>query len=618
MFYHPRLTRLLVALAGLTAASGRAGHVDFQLFVEPGSVWDGNYSAQAAMLSMLGQFEQTLRTSGGWNTTLELWVTDNETSAYATGAPGSYQTAMYNGRQYRAANPWMQLVRGAADPNGAIQPSGAGRDLYVNWNPSLSQPQSNIGLLRHELMHGLGMITGLEGPTMTPSGAVTKPGVGAETTAYIMDAGLRDLDDQPLLGGYRGAYDRHVLSNYAVDDNWDDENESGIYFRGMGDDGSEFKLPMNTRAPTSTANGRVDLVHITKVSYVSGRDGDWNYVNAADRAFLRGLGYSAATPGTRLPDYTRDSAVDGADFLLWQRATGTAGDLAADGNGDGAVDGGDLDAWRGDFGNRDDHSHLFADGTAMTAPGAIGGAITSPGDVDWIRFAAVAGDSYRIRSFAGSPAGVSLQLFQPDGATAIPLTTPWQAAASGDYLLRVAGKTAAAMGSYGVSIEHVPPDDHGNNALGATPVAIPSQTPGVIDAGDQDWFSFEAAADQSFSVRTSLGSLGDSVLELYAPDGVTRLAVNDDQPSGEDLSSLIDWTAAAGGTYFAKVTGYSSDVGSYTLVIGSGGTSNAVPEPGWRVLVFGAALGAAASRRRPHRQGPPRPPGMSARPSLSS
>jgi prepilin-type N-terminal cleavage/methylation domain-containing protein len=52
-------------------------------------------------------------------------------------------------------------------------------------------------------------------------------------------------------------------------------------------------------------------------------------------------------------DYDRDGAVDGADFLKWQRDLGSsvaaAGD-GADGNGNSTVDGGDLSAWQGNFG----------------------------------------------------------------------------------------------------------------------------------------------------------------------------------------------------------------------------------------------------------------------------
>jgi hypothetical protein len=48
-------------------------------------------------------------------------------------------------------------------------------------------------------------------------------------------------------------------------------------------------------------------------------------------------------------DYDGNSIVDGNDFLVWQRALGSA-ELSADGNGDGVVDGEDLIIWRDDFG----------------------------------------------------------------------------------------------------------------------------------------------------------------------------------------------------------------------------------------------------------------------------
>ncbi len=51
-------------------------------------------------------------------------------------------------------------------------------------------------------------------------------------------------------------------------------------------------------------------------------------------------------------DVNLDGAVDGADFLAWQRGVGMADPSYSDGdlNGDGAVDGADLDVWRGAFG----------------------------------------------------------------------------------------------------------------------------------------------------------------------------------------------------------------------------------------------------------------------------
>ncbi len=53
-----------------------------------------------------------------------------------------------------------------------------------------------------------------------------------------------------------------------------------------------------------------------------------------------------------LGNYAVDSAVDGSDFLLWQRTLGSATPrgAGADGDGSGAVDAGDLALWRQNFG----------------------------------------------------------------------------------------------------------------------------------------------------------------------------------------------------------------------------------------------------------------------------
>ena len=48
-------------------------------------------------------------------------------------------------------------------------------------------------------------------------------------------------------------------------------------------------------------------------------------------------------------DYNANGVVDGADFLSWQRAFGTA-NPSNDGDGDGTVGGGDLNVWRENFG----------------------------------------------------------------------------------------------------------------------------------------------------------------------------------------------------------------------------------------------------------------------------
>lgn len=74
-------------------------------------------------------------------------------------------------------------------------------------------------------------------------------------------------------------------------------------------------------------------------------------VNAASGAL--GEVYRFALTGTGLSpsgDYDVDGDVDGADFLVWQRAFSSGSQLAADGNQNGVVDAGDLTVWRDNFG----------------------------------------------------------------------------------------------------------------------------------------------------------------------------------------------------------------------------------------------------------------------------
>lgn len=110
-------------------------------------------------------------------------------------------------------------------------------------------------------------------------------------------------------------------------------------------------------------------------------------------------------------------------------------------------------------------------------------------------------------------------------------------------------------------------DDHGNSAGSATTILTRSNTGGIIEAaGDADWFRFEASAGANITLETQLGSIGDTTLRLYAPDGVTQLAFDDD--GGPGLASLINYTIPAAGTYYAVVREFGdNDAGSYSLAL---------------------------------------------------
>lgn len=60
----------------------------------------------------------------------------------------------------------------------------------------------------------------------------------------------------------------------------------------------------------------------------------------------RVVGKVDLTYGVTAGDYNGNGAIDGGDFLVWQREVGAGAGSPADGNADGAVDGGDLAIWQ--------------------------------------------------------------------------------------------------------------------------------------------------------------------------------------------------------------------------------------------------------------------------------
>ncbi len=85
---------------------------------------------------------------------------------------------------------------------------------------------------------------------------------------------------------------------------------------------------------------------------------------------------------------------------------------------------------------------------------------------------------------------------------------------------------------------------------------------------DVDWLSFSATTGWSYTIETTnLLSGCDTILTLYNA-GATQLATNDDRTGG-DLSSLINWTPTTTATYYVEVTRKGSNIqyGSYDLRI---------------------------------------------------
>jgi len=93
-------------------------------------------------------------------------------------------------------------------------------------------------------------------------------------------------------------------------------------------------------------------------------------------------------------------------------------------------------------------------------------------------------------------------------------------------------------------------DDWFNTASTITSAGQPGHT--FDRQWDKDWAKFTAQAGVLYVFRTTnLAAETDTVLELYGPDGITRLGYSDDY--GGTNASRIDWQAPADGVYYLKV-----------------------------------------------------------------
>jgi hypothetical protein len=102
------------------------------------------------------------------------------------------------------------------------------------------------------------------------------------------------------------------------------------------------------------------------------------------------------------------------------------------------------------------------------------------------------------------------------------------------------------------------PDDSTGQAVQLT--LGQTQTHNFSTISDQDWLKIQAQAGQTYTIQTSnLGTSADTYLYIYASDGNTLLASNDDA-DGNTLASRVVWTAPADGTYYVLVKDWNPNV----------------------------------------------------------
>ena len=108
-------------------------------------------------------------------------------------------------------------------------------------------------------------------------------------------------------------------------------------------------------------------------------------------------------------------------------------------------------------------------------------------------------------------------------------------------------------------------DDHGNSLSSASRVDVNSSIRGEIEeSGDEDYFAFYVSEADSITVETSAGSLSDTYITIYDPDG-SRIGSDDDDGAGN--ASRFEFEPRSSGMYYVEVEGYSGRTGTYRLSI---------------------------------------------------
>ncbi len=260
-------------------------------------------------------------------------------------------------------------------------------------------------------------------------------------------------------------------------------------------------------------------------------------------------------------------------------------------------------------------NHVPAQADSVALGDQATGVIDPQGDVDSWFLDLTAGTLLSVDVDAqsiGSPLDAVIGFIAPDGATTLAFNDDfdgpdsrisYRVAASGRYYvgIRAFGNLGSPQFTYtinfgtvscaGVGTEREPNDSPGT----ASPVAIGDSGSGEVclrddtPQGDVDYWAFTAQAGTTIELdidAAERGLLVNPFLALYASDGTTRLAFNDDQ-DGPD--SRLQYSIITTGTYYATVTdvvGNGSNPFPYTLHVRS-----ITPGPGDPITVRAEGLG---------------------------
>jgi pre-peptidase len=228
-----------------------------------------------------------------------------------------------------------------------------------------------------------------------------------------------------------------------------------------------------------------------------------------------------------------------------------------------------------------------------------------PSDEDWVSFPASAGTVYRIETLnLASSTETHLQLYAGDRTTLLAEDYPdsgqqgstidFTATTSGSLYVMAANYfgTEGPHVTYDLRIRLAPPCpdvslEPDNTVPQARAVSVgTTEHHAFCVRDDDDWVSFSASAGTAYRIETlNLASGNDTYLELYAADGTTFLA--DDDDSNGNLGSLINHTPGTSGTLYVRSFNFSGEGApelTYDLrITGGGGPSSLLLNPSFEL-----------------------------------
>ena len=222
----------------------------------------------------------------------------------------------------------------------------------------------------------------------------------------------------------------------------------------------------------------------------------------------------------------------------------------------------------------DDHGDTLATATNISPGETVHGAVDYDFDLDYFRFQAVEGKSYRVEIEIGTLEFYHHHLYTADGvpndlgiyvgyreesvrvdATTVYKWTPWS---SGTFYFAIDG-VSGSVGSYAVSIIV---DDHGDEPSTASEITLGEAVEGTIDyAHDYDYFKFQTEMDQKYRITVN-GHFG---IDVHTPDQVYFAPVKSRTWDGSDIQ--IQWVAPSSHEYYLAVHNHGGKTGDYTYTI---------------------------------------------------